>query len=196
MRRIFLLSPADGSGERARMVLNPEARCDLAVRLRSPGGAPLGEVYSFVSGLYFRGKLAYAAAFSRPPSGLPGAMVIAPGRGLVAPEERVTIAALRRMTRVPVDEREARYRRPLRTALRGLAAAIDGRRDACDVVLLGSVATTKYLVPLAEVLGGRVLFPSAFIGRGDLSRGSLLLRAAREGRELEYRAIGELIVDS
>src|SRR5438132_13806102 len=55
--RIFLLSPAHSGSERAKMLLSDRAHFDLAVKVRH-GGAPLGEVYAFLSGLYFRGKLA------------------------------------------------------------------------------------------------------------------------------------------
>ena len=63
LSRVFLLSPASCHGERARLLLRDEACFDLALRLRGEG-APLGEVFSFLSGLYFRGKLAYARAFA------------------------------------------------------------------------------------------------------------------------------------
>ena len=69
--RVFILSPASCAGQRARLVFNASARFDLAVRLRSPEGAALGDVFSFLSGLYFRGKLAYARAFAAPPPGVP-----------------------------------------------------------------------------------------------------------------------------
>jgi hypothetical protein len=65
-RRIFLLSPANASGVRARLVLGDSGRTELAQRLRNEG-APLGEVFSFISGLYFRGKLTYARAYANPP---------------------------------------------------------------------------------------------------------------------------------
>ena len=48
--------------------MSDRATFDLAVRLRGPGGAALGEVFSFMSGLYFRGKLAYARTFPAPPA--------------------------------------------------------------------------------------------------------------------------------
>ena len=35
------------------------------------GGAPIGEVFSFLSSLYFRGKLTYAQRFAAPPTGVP-----------------------------------------------------------------------------------------------------------------------------
>jgi hypothetical protein len=68
--RIFLLSPAYAGGERARMILRDQATFELARRLRSKRGAPIAEVFTFLSGLYFRGKIAYATAFARPPRGI------------------------------------------------------------------------------------------------------------------------------
>ena len=56
----------------------------------------------------------------------------------------------------------------------------------CDFVLLGSIATPKYLEPMVGVFEDRLLFPEEFIGRGDMSRGGLLLRQVRAGEELKY----------
>jgi hypothetical protein len=184
--RIFLLSPANSAGLRAQMVLRDPAQFDLAVRLRKEG-APLGEVYSFVSGLYFRGKLAYAKAFEAPPSGVPGSLVITPGRGLVPPEALVSIEQLREMAEVPVDAADARYREPLERHAR-ILDELTG--PECSFVLLGSVATTKYLEPLFNVFGARLLFPAEFAGRGDMSRGGLMLRCAQAGEQLTYVPIG------
>jgi hypothetical protein len=180
--RVFLLSPAHCGGERARLVLRPGARFELARRLRTPEGVALGEVFSFMSGLYFRGKLAYARAFARPPAGLDGVLVITPCRGLVSPALPVGLPVLRRFGAVDIDAADPRYRRPLLRDARALAAALDGS----EVVLLGSVASGKYVEPLTEVFGERLLFPTEFTGRGDMSRGGLLLRCAADGRELDY----------
>jgi hypothetical protein len=184
--RIFLLSPASCGGERARLVFNERAQFDLAVRLRSPAGAALGDVFSFLSGLYFRGKLTYATAFAAPPAGAPGVLVITPNEGLLPAEEPVTISRLRAFARVPIDVSESRYRRPLKRHARNLSEAIPADTE---VVLLGSIATGKYVDILAAAFGERLRFPGDFVGRGDMSRGGLLLRSAREGRELEYRPI-------
>ena len=121
--RIFLLSPASCSGKRAGLVFNPEARFDVARRLRSPEGAPVGDVFTFLSGLYFRGKLAYARRYARPPEGTPGVLIITAGAGLVEAEEPVTLSHLERFARVPIDAAERRYSRPLDRAARSLAAA-------------------------------------------------------------------------
>ena len=173
MLTAFLLSPASCAGLRARQLLKSQTS-QLTARL-ADGGAPLGEVFAFMSSLYFRGKLAYANTFGR-------AFVIAPGRGLLPPDLLVRVDDLQQMALVPVDEAEPAFRDPLirdATALhRGLAA--DDR-----IVLLGSVATEKYVGPLLEVFGERLLFPTTFAGRGDMSRGGLLLRCARTGTPLE-----------
>src|SRR2546422_6138737 len=111
-QRIFLLSPANLAGQRARVVLSERASFDLAVKLRDQG-APLGEIYSFISGLYFRGKLAYVEAFRAPPLGLPGAFVITPGRGLLPPEFPLTLGELRQIGGVPIGAGNAGYLEPL-----------------------------------------------------------------------------------
>ena len=182
MHRVFLLSPANSGGERMARVLSPRAAFPLAQAVQG-GGAPLGEVFRFASGLYFRGKLAYAETFARPPRGLPGALVIAPGAGLVSPAALVRPGELRAFAAVPVDAREPRFRAPLERDARTLAEALPRR---AQVVLLGSIASDKYVEPLLAVFGESLLFPAAFVGRGDMSRGGLMLRAARAGVELEY----------
>jgi hypothetical protein len=78
--RIFLLSPAYAGGRRAQMILSERAEFDLAKKMRSRGGATIAEVFTFLSGLYFRGKIAYANAFARPLHGTPGILVITPTR--------------------------------------------------------------------------------------------------------------------
>lgn len=162
------------------LVLSPRARFPLALAVQA-GGAPIGEVFRFASGLYFRGKLAYAEVFGRPPPGVPGALVIAPGAGLLPAETPVTCAHLRAFAAVPVDARERTFREPLLAAARLVAARLAATDE---VVLLGSIASDKYVAPLLEVFGERLLFPLEFVGRGDMSRGGLMLRAARAGVEL------------
>jgi hypothetical protein len=168
------------------MVLNDAAKFDLAVRLKSEG-APLGEIYSFVSGLYFRGKLTYAQRFAAPPPGVAGSLVITSCLGLVPPEQKLTASELRAMSGVPIDAAEARYREPLERHARSIGEQAGAE---CEVVLLGSVATVKYLEPLSAVFGDRLLFPAEFAGRGDMSRGGLMLRAAKAGEELTYIPVG------
>jgi hypothetical protein len=186
--RIFLLSPAHCGGNRARIVMSERATFSLAVRLRSEGGAPLGEVFSFLSGLYFRGKLVYARAFAAPPEPRSaicesGVFAITPTAGLRSVDTIVTREALQRFARVNVDPADARYRRPLEQSARALAADIG---PDCDVVLLGSIASPKYVDVLLKIFDGRLLFPLDFVGRGDMSRGGLMLRSAASGEELAY----------
>jgi hypothetical protein len=181
--RIFLLSPASTAGRRAALLLRPEAAFDLALRLRAAGGAPLGEVFSFLSGLYFRGKLAYARAFARPPAGAGAIHVITSCRGLLPPERHVTHADLLDFAAVPIDGADPRYLGPLIASAGQVAAAI---APDTEVVLLGSVATGKYVDVLAEIFGPRLRFPAEFVGRGDMSRGGLMLRCAADGTELTY----------
>jgi hypothetical protein len=186
--RVFLLSPANCSGPRANIVLSERAQFDLAVRLRSDTGVAIGEVFAFISGLYFKGKLAYSLQFARPPEpGAPvtgsGALVITPTAGLRPVETRVNAGALRTFAGVDIAANDPRYRRPLLAGARALDEEIG---PDCDVVLLGSIASQKYVDVLTEVFGERLRFPSEFVGRGDMSRGGLLLRSARAREELTY----------
>lgn len=159
----------------------------LARRLRDEG-APLGEVFSFLSGLYFRGKLAYAVTFAAPPNpqspiSASGVFVITPSAGLRAADTIVTIDALRSFAAVDVSLRDPRYRIPLEQSARALAEDIG---DACEVVLLGSIASPKYVEVLLSIFGDRLMFPAEFVGRGDMSRGGLMLRCVAARQELTY----------
>jgi predicted kinase len=183
---IFLLSPASTSGQRAAILMRERSTLPMALGLRSKAGVPLGEVFSFLSSLYFRGKLTYARAFGRPPAGLCGAFVITPGEGLRDPAEPITMARLLRYSDVRIKLDEPRYLEPL---LRDAASLRTLAGDDCRIVLLGSVASARYVEPLLGVFGERLLFPPTFVGRGDMSRGGLLLRHAAEGRELEYAPV-------
>jgi hypothetical protein len=196
MSRIFLLSPAHCGGTRARQVLSPNATFALAEQLRSPRGARLGDVFAFISGLYFRGKVTYATRFASPPEAANevvgcGVHVITPNAGLRSPEIFVTSRALRGFASGDIDAANASYRRPLERSARALAAEIG---PDCDVVLLGSVASPKYVDVLLGVFGARLRFPIEFVGRGDMSRGGLLLRSARQGVELEYTAVAGAVL--
>lgn len=182
--RVFVLSPASCAGERARILMREEASFDLAVRLRGPQGATIGETFSFLSGLYFRGKLAYANAFARPPrEDAEGTLVITTDRGLISPRMHVTVAELRSMACVPIDLNEPRYRLPIERDAQALADEVG---PLGQVVLLGSIATPKYVDILRSFLGPRLVFPMEFVGRGDMSRGGLMLRHVQSGRELTY----------
>jgi hypothetical protein len=165
------------------MILTPNASFDLAIRLRSDGGAPIGETFAFLSGLYFRGKLAYALAFGRRPEGATSAFVITTDRGLMPTDVSVTRNDLLAFADVDLALAEERYVAPLERHVEQLIAETS---DDTQFVLLGSIATGKYADTLTRLLGERLLFPAEFVGRGDMSRGGLLLRQVDEGRELTY----------
>lgn len=148
----------------------------VATRLRSKSGVPIGELFAHMSGLYFRGKLTYASRFGR-------AFVITPDRGLVPAETAVTHTVLMRFADAEIRADNPKYRKPLERTARSLAAQAD---ENAEFVLLGSVASQKYVDVLGTIFGQRLTFPSSFVGRGDMSRGGLLLRAAAAGAELDY----------
>jgi hypothetical protein len=179
---VFLLSPANCAGTRAQRLLRSQTS-PLTARLEN-GGAPLGEVFTFMSSLYFRGKLAYATRFGR-------AYVITPGRGLLTADVLIRRADLRKMAAVPVDAAEPRYLEPLLRDARKLERAL-GADDR--VVLLGSVASAKYVTPLLDFFGERLHFPATFVGRGDMSRGGLMLRCAQAGTPLDYVPVRGAVV--
>jgi len=181
--QVFLLSPASCTGKSVRLLLERRTTTDLAARLQSHRGVPIAEVFEWISGLYFRGKLAYARAFADPPAGCAGVQVITPGRGLLPSEETITLDELHSIAAVSADPLDRRFREPLVRHAEQLAEAL-GERDR--VVLLGSVATGKYLDPLLQVLGGRLHVVQEFIGRGSLSRGGLLLRCVAAREQLTY----------
>jgi hypothetical protein len=180
--RIFLLSPAHCGGKRAAVLLNDRATFPLAERLRSVG-LTLGEAFSFLSGLYFRGKLTYAGRFARPPAGCSGIQVITTDRGLIPADATIGPNDLRQFGAGDISAELPQYRVPLQRDLARL------EQFSAQVVLLGSVASNKYVDLLLEAFGERLLFPSDFVGRGDMSRGGLLLRAAEAGQELAYEPV-------
>jgi hypothetical protein len=181
VKRIFLLSPANVAGVRAGLLLNPRAAFALARQFQRIG-LPLADIFTFASGLYFRGKITYARRFARAAAG-EMIRVITTNSGLLDPKTLLRPAGLRRFGTVNIHEDDPRYHRPLRRDARALA-----RELAADgvAILLGSIATAKYRDVLLDAFGDRLVFPSDFVGRGDMSRGGLLLRAARLGKELPY----------
>lgn len=186
--KVFILSPARLDGVRAQYLF--EGSGELARRLRAREGAPIGEVFTYLSSLYFRGKLAYASKFAIPPPDndwlASGALVITQNRGLIDVKTRVCVEHLEAFAETDIHHQERAFRRPLERDAASLGQVIgsEGR-----VVLLGSVASKKYVEPLLAALGERLLFPSDFVGRGDMSRGGLLLRATDDNRELAYAPV-------
>lgn len=185
--RIFLLSPANIAGIRAGLVLNGNSDSEIARRLRQEGVA-VGDLFSFISGLYFRGKLAYAKAFADAPPDLPGVFVITSSGGLVTPDTLITLERLRGISCGNIDPADARYRIPLE---RDAAVLFQAAGRDCEIVLLGSIATPKYVDPLLGIFGRQLVFPAEFVGRGDMSRGGLMLRCVQSRAQLNYIPILE-----
>jgi hypothetical protein len=172
---VFLLSPANCRGRRAQQVLSPKAAFSVAARLRSDG-VPIGELFAHMSGLYFRGKITYASKFGR-------AFVITPDQGLLPAETTITSQVLTRFADAEIDLGNPGYRMPLEQTARDLSEAAGAN---AQFVLLGSIASDKYVQVLSAIFGERLVFPATFVGRGDMSRGGVLLRAAAASQELEY----------
>ena len=172
---IFLLSPAFCGGRRAAILLNPRSAAVTSEALRQHR-LTLGDAFAFMSGLYFRGKLIYAERFGH-------AWVITPTRGLQPPSTRFTLALLREFAVGEVSLDNPTYREALERDVHLIAKKL---KPGSQVVLLGSVASGKYVDILLPILGDRLRYPTSFVGRGDMSRGGLLLRSAASGEELEY----------
>ncbi len=188
VRRTFLLSPANCGGTRGRLLRRPESTIEIARRLRTADGVPVGDVFAFISGLYFRGKLAYARAFAVAAGA--SAFVITPSRGLLPIDEPITLDVLEEFAACAIDADNAGYRAPLERDVARLASANgNGHGAAHAFVLLGSIASDKYVDVLLSHLGERLLFPETFVGRGDMSRGGVMLRAVSAGEELTYARV-------
>lgn len=175
----FLLSPANLNGKRAERLVSGASTHPLALELQGPAGAPLGKLFTFISSLYFRGKLTYAEHFGNPGS----TWVITAASGLQPPDRRLTLADIEAERQIPIDPRHAKYRDPLEADARRLAEAL-GKRDR--VVLLGSLATGKYLDVLEPIFGTELLAPEGFRRLGEMQRGSRLLKAVAADKELDY----------
>ena len=175
------------------MILRDWAQFELAEKLRSKSGATIAEVFTFLSGLYFRGKIAYANVFARPAPGIAGVFVITPTRGLVAAQTRITLRDLREFADIDIDQDDPRYRKPLERSVRRLAKNLS---SDCEIVLLGSIATGKYVDVLIKNFRERLSFPAEFVGRGDMSRGGLMLRCAADRQELQYISVAGAVLNS
>ena len=105
------------------------------------------------------------------------------------PDNFVTRAQLLAQSDVDIGGGDPRFEEPLAATARVIAERYE------DVVLLGSIASQKYTRVLLDVFGDKLRFPSDFVGRGDMSRGGLLLRAVRANTELPYVAVRGAILD-
>lgn len=187
--RVFLLSPAHVGGLRAQFLLSPKSPFPLALQFHG-AGATIAEVFTFASGLYFRGKITYAMHFADRTRG-DLIRVITSNTGLVDPTKLIGPRELAAYGATDIDADDPQYRRPLLRDARRLARQLGAQGEA---VLLGSIATPKYRDVLLEVFGERLLFPGDFVGRGDMSRGALLLRAAKADHELDYTTVADAVL--
>ena len=110
-------------------------------------------------------------------------VVITPAAGLCSVNTFVGLETLRAFAQVDVASDNPMYRKPLQESARVIASDIG---SDCDVVLLGSIASSKYVEVLQAIFGDRLLIPAEFVGRGDMSRGGLMLRCVAAGEELRY----------
>src|SRR5580704_1190505 len=145
LSRVFLLSPANTSATRGQLLLNSNSEFELAQRIRRQG-APLGELFSFISSLYFRGKLADAKA------GFPSTLVVTTSRGLLSPETVITLDDLLEMSAVPIDPGDARYRESRCQDARALAGVLRLVPRSCYSAASLSASTSirclKLILPL------------------------------------------------
>jgi hypothetical protein len=167
------------------MLLDSNASFELARRLRRDG-VSLAEAFAFMSGLYFRGKLSYARTFTNPVNR--PVFVITTNRGLMPADQRITVNDLKGFCGVPIDASDKRYSEPLIRDATTLSHSHSG-----SVVLLGSIATGKYVDHLLPIFGDNLQFPVEFVGRGDMSRGGLLLRSAIANQVLTHVPIAGAI---
>jgi hypothetical protein len=115
-----------------------------------------------------------------------GVLVMTPNAGLRAADVPITGESIRAFAGEAIDLDNTRYRRPLEQSARAL---LDCVGLECDVVLLGSIASGKYVDVLLPIFGNRLLFPPAFVGRGDMSRGGLMLRSVESGVDVGYAPV-------
>jgi hypothetical protein len=118
--------------------------------------------------------------------------VITPTRGLLHANTRVRLDDLREFATVDIQSNDPRFRAPLERDARALATRLPFRSE---IILLGSIATQKYVNILLASFGDRLRFPIDFVGRGDMSRGGLMLRCAADRQELRYIPVAGAIVN-
>lgn len=119
-------------------------------------------------------------------------LVITPTRGLIDASTRIRVDDLREFAVVDIHQDDPRYRMPIERDAQDLATKLPAQSE---IILLGSIATTKYVDVLMASFGNRLRFPAEFVGRGDMSRGGLMMRCAADGQELSYIPVAGAIVN-
>ena len=145
----------------------------------SRGGAALGDVFSFLSGLYFRGQADLRARVRGAAARRAGRSRHHAERGLLPAEEPVTLARLRAL-RARADRR-GRAALPAARWTATRATLADAIPPDTEVVLLGSIATGKYVDILADGLRRAAAFPGRLRRprRHEPRRAAPALRARR-----------------
>jgi hypothetical protein len=174
-KKIFLLSPANASGKRAGYLTS--GKSSLSTEFRSTEGCALSEAYAFMSSLYFRGKLAYSQKYGDQ------SFIITPGFGLVSLDWKLTASRFSQIRETQVSAKSPVYVDPFRRDAEKIAA-LDSQ-----IILLGSIATGKYLDVLKPIFGSNLFYPEKFKSLGDMSRGAMMLNSCREGVELDYVSV-------
>ena len=131
--------------------------------------------------------MTYAERFGRPPPGLSGGLVISPVEGLRFLHEPVTLERLRGWADVPIDAANPRFTRPLVRARRRSRAG--PRRAAPASCCWAAWPPTNTSSPCPRSSATTCCSRRTSSAAGDMSRGALLLRAARAGQELAYAPV-------
>src|SRR5437667_11077036 len=106
-----------------------------------------------------------------------------PTRVRVDAKKRIPLDYLCEFATVDIHEDNSRYRLPIERDAQLLAQTLPVESE---VILLGSIATGKYVDVLMAIFRDRLRFPSEFIGRGDMSRSGLMLRCAMDRQDVSY----------
>ena len=174
----FRLRAAAARGLR---LIDGSSASSLAQQLQTESGAPLCEVFAFLSSLYFRGKLAYARAFARPPHAMRGVFIVTPGAGLCT-KRRLSPRRPRRVCGGRGRSRNPHFVAPLLRDVQALVASASSTRASCC-----SAASLRQVRRAAAAgVRERLLFPADFVGRGDMSRGGLCCAPRAKASELDY----------
>ena len=175
--RVFLLSPAHLGGERARILMRPEASFDLAARVREKRRCArrrdlrVSERALLPRQAHLRGRVRGGAASprSRRPTSSPPTAGWPP------------------CTSASITRARPRWAASTSTARRGLSQAARARRQEAGeadrrrrggAARLGGVDEVHRRAR-ARCSSARLVCPVDFVGRGDMSRGSLMLQARR-----------------
>ena len=159
---------------------------DLAL---SPGGSP-GRGHALArrgvrvpQRIVLPRQATYASRFGRPPPSLPPALVITPTRGLQSPSLPISRSLIEEFASLD-------WHRPTRAfwirSSRVRVSFVHRSSQRCAWSCSGASRRAGTSSRWRASSRAGCNYPAEFVGRGDMSRGGLLLRHAEEGRELDY----------